>query len=320
MVDIVRRTVAGSRRGPCPKSAGSALGCGSRFSALLAHQSRMPASNSSVTGSPSQAYSRRTSPTGSAAMAREVDVEEPVSAPARRNLTARSHALRPMPDIELAQIAPVEVIGEPADDVGVHIGDRQQHVGGIAVGHHEAGIGENGVEVVQRQHVRGRLQPPRPRRFAPGQQFEHAALVGVGGGEVGPLDEPPGVAGDLREGLEDLRLEVERHQIQTLHRAVHVDGNVSSAARQHLAPRRPECADRRRRRWTAAGTAARTPSCAGSGRRDPGRAGSTTRWTRCGAIPARTAVPSRDSRRSRGGGGTSPRPADAGARWPTMRG
>ena len=64
------------------------------------------------------------------------------------------HADRPVADVELAQVAPVEVIGETACDVGVYVGDRQQHVGRVAVGHHEPGVGEHAVEVVEREHVR----------------------------------------------------------------------------------------------------------------------------------------------------------------------
>ena len=189
--DVRRRTAAGRARSPArsPRRRPSTLG--SRFSALCAHQVRMPASNSLGDRlARARRTSARTSPTGSAAIARKSMSKNRSSAPpVRGTCSARSHPDRPLGDVQLAEVAAVDVVAEPADDVGVDVGHGQQHVGRIAVGHDEAGVREDRVEVVQRQHVRRRLQPPRPRRLAPLQQLEHAPLVGVGRREVGPLDE-----------------------------------------------------------------------------------------------------------------------------------
>ena len=73
----------------------------------------------------------------------EVDVVEAVVGAAVAELQRPVHARRPVLDVELAEVAAVEVVAEAADDVGVHVGDRQHHVGRVAVGHHEAGVGED---------------------------------------------------------------------------------------------------------------------------------------------------------------------------------
>ena len=54
-----------------PEVGGVAGGAGSRFSALAVHHCCIRDSNTSVTGSPSQSYRPRTSPIGSACMARK---------------------------------------------------------------------------------------------------------------------------------------------------------------------------------------------------------------------------------------------------------
>ena len=81
----------------------------------------------------------------------EVDVVEPVVGAAVAELRrARSMPTDHCSTLSSPEVPPVEVVGEAADDVGVDVGDRQQHVGGVAVGHHEAGVGEHPVEVVER--------------------------------------------------------------------------------------------------------------------------------------------------------------------------
>ena len=65
------------------------------------------------------------------------------------------HADRPLPHVQLAEVAPVEVVGEAADDIGVDVGHREDHVGRITVCHNEFRVWEDAVEVVQRKHMRG---------------------------------------------------------------------------------------------------------------------------------------------------------------------
>ena len=138
-----------------PNAAGSACVCGSRFSAFSAHhlahaRLELVADRFAEPRVQPADLTDRVGLHGA-----EVDVEEPVVGPAVAELHRPVHADRPVVDVQLAQIAPVEVVGETACDVGVYVGDGQDHVGRIAMGHHEAGIGEHPVQLVQRQHMRG---------------------------------------------------------------------------------------------------------------------------------------------------------------------
>src|SRR4029077_7340091 len=56
----------------------------------------------------------------------KVDVEEAVFGAAVTELHRPLHAARPLPHVQLAEVAPVEVVGETADDVGVDVGHRKQ--------------------------------------------------------------------------------------------------------------------------------------------------------------------------------------------------
>ena len=86
---------------------------------------------------------------------------------------------RPVLDVQPADVAAVDLVGERPDDVGVQVGHRQDDIGRVAMRHHESGVGKGGVQGVEPQHVRRAFQPPRPRRLAPLQQLHHPALVPV---------------------------------------------------------------------------------------------------------------------------------------------
>jgi hypothetical protein len=161
----------------------------------------------------------------------EVDVVEAGVGAAGAEPQRAVHAHRPVLDVELAEVAAVEVVGEQPGDVGVHVGHRHHDVGGIAVRHHEPGVGEGAVEVVEPQHVRRGLQPPRPRRLAPLQELEHPSFVGVRRRVVG-VEEPGRVRRDDRERLEELRTEVECHQLEALHRTVDLGRDGPAAAHE----------------------------------------------------------------------------------------
>ena len=164
---VARRTAAGPGRVSIPKVAGSGWTLGSRCSAFSRHQPRMPASNSSVTGSPSQAYSRATSPSGSRCIARK-SMSQNRPAPRR----SRKSRARRMPADQCStfsgtEVAQVEVVGEPAGDLGVQVRHRHDDLDRVPVGHHEPGVGEHLVEVIEEQQVGGTLQPPWPGRATP---------------------------------------------------------------------------------------------------------------------------------------------------------
>jgi hypothetical protein len=163
----------------------------------------------------------------------EIDVVE-TALSASAELDDAFHPDRPLVDVQLTEIAPVEVIGEATDNVGVDVRHRQHHVGRVSVRHDEAGVRESPTERAQREHVRGRLQPPGPSRLAPLQELEHPALVGVGRREIGLVDEPFRIRRHLRVRLEDLRLEIQRHQVEAFHRTVDVGRNMSPGAGHDL--------------------------------------------------------------------------------------
>ena len=162
-------------------------------------------------------------------------------------------------------------VAELAADLGVDVGDRHHDLGRVAMGHHEAGVGEHLVEVVEPQQVRRALQPPRPGRRSPLQELERPALVAVGGGQVG-VEQPVGVRRHVGERLEVVGLEVERHQVLALlgpgRRAGHERRHPRRELVLHLLqrPRPRRCADRARRPSTAAGTARRPPSAGATAR------------------------------------------------------
>ena len=181
---------------------------------------------------------------------------------------------------------------------------------GIAVGHHEPRVRKHLVQRIEPQHMRRRLQPPWPRRFAPAQQLHHPPLVGVGRRQVGLFHQPRRVRRNLRKRLEDMGFEVQRHQLQTLHRSVRCRSAHAPASRPCCA--RPwESADPGPSPSTAAGTAATIPSGADIGSPGPARAAPTTPSNRCAVAPIRSAAAESRRRRSPGGGDTSPRPAAA---------
>ena len=134
-----------------------------------------------------------------------------------------------MLDVQPADVRTVEMVGEHAGDVGVDVGDREDHVGRVAVRHDEPRVRKRAVEVFEEQDVRRGLQSPRLRGLAPLQQLQDAALVQVRRGEIG-VEQPGRVRRDLRERLVDVRLEVERHEIEALHRPVDVVRDVRLGA------------------------------------------------------------------------------------------
>ena len=196
------------------------------------------------------------------------------------------HPRRPVLDVELAEVREIDVLAELAAHLGVDVGDRDHDLGRVAMGHHEAGVREHLVEVVEPQQVRRALQPPRPGRRSPLQELEGPALVAVGGGQVG-VEQPLGVRRHVGERLEVVGLEVERHQVLALlgpgrrarDQRRHPRGELVLHLLHRLGSRR--CAGRARRRSTAAGTVRPPPSAAATARRDPRPGGSTAPSIRC---------------------------------------
>ena len=208
-------------------------------------------------------------------------------------------------------------VAELAADLGVDVGDRDHDLGRVAVGHHEAGVGEHLVEVVEPQQVRRALQAPRPGRRAPLQELQRPALVAVGGGQVG-VEQPLGVRRHVGERLEVVGLEVERHQVLALlgaGRRARARAPTAAATARPASPASASASamrgigpvDGRRRRARRAGLPAPQRPRA----RDPRPAGSTAPSTRCEGGRGRSAAPRSARRRSRGGAGTSPRSGGA---------
>ena len=182
----MRRTAVGSRSRSSPKPRRRRANCGSRFSAFSAHHARIRDSNSSVTGSPSHAYRRAHLADRVGLHRAEVDVEEPIVGAAVAELQRPFHADRPLPDVELAEVAPVDVVGETARRC------RRRR-------RRPTGSRRSGRDASSRSARRGRPGRGNPataratgdfnrhgrRRLAPLQQLEHATFVGVGRREVG---------------------------------------------------------------------------------------------------------------------------------------
>ncbi len=230
-----------------------------------AHHARMPDSNSSLTGSPSQSYSPRTWSDRRRPAWPESRCRRSVYRPRRRGTAdARSHAQRPMLDVELAEIVAVEVVGEAADDVGVEIGHREDDVGGVAMGHHESGVGKDLVQGVEPQHMRRRLQPPWPCRLAPAAAASSPAAgrrrssvrsaVSTSHAEYDGICAKAWKIWDLKSSAIS-----SRHSI-----GAWVPVGTWAREPTGVAARRPGSADRDLSRSTAAGTVATTPSGAGN--------------------------------------------------------
>ena len=178
-----------------------------------------------------------------------------------------------------------------------------------------SGLREDLLVRLEEQGVGGALQPPPLLRCLPLEQLEDPLLVAVGRLHVA-VGEPVGVGRDVGGHQEELRLELQRHQVVVLH-------GPASRLRQHrpealghvvcpmvtMAARPPTIRACRRLRATrrAEGTGTSPPTSAGSGTCGPRRACATARSIRCGGTRRPGARPRRPGRRSRDAARTSPR-------------
>ena len=104
---------------------------GSRRSAPTTAAS--PDSNASLTGSPSHVVEPTHLADRIGLHGAEVDVVEPVVGAAVAEGQHALHAESTTAHVQPTDVLTVHVVGEDPDHVGVHVGDRQHHVGGIAV-------------------------------------------------------------------------------------------------------------------------------------------------------------------------------------------
>ena len=130
-----------------------------------------------MTGSPSHAYSLVHLAERVRLHGAEVDVVEPVVVAAVAERERPLHPHRPVLEVERTQVMKVDLLAEHAADLQVDVGDRDDDVGRVAMGHHEPRVGERPVELVEEEQVCRALEPPRPRRRAPLQQLEGAPFV-----------------------------------------------------------------------------------------------------------------------------------------------
>ena len=101
----------------------------------------------------------------------KVDVVEAIVGTGTAENQRPVHPKRPVFDVERTDVGAIHVVGERADDVGVKIGDGKEDIGRIPVCHHVVGVGKDGIERLEPQHVRRAFQSPRPGRLAPGSSF-----------------------------------------------------------------------------------------------------------------------------------------------------
>ncbi len=119
----------------------------------------------------------------------------------------------------------IRVLDREPHAVGDHRRHRHGDRHGLAVGHHEGGVGEDRPERAELGEVLRRLEdPPGGRPLVAvaqvGAHLEHPAQVAVGLGLVGGV-EPVAVAGEGDAGLEEHGGEVQGQQLDLL---VHVVG------------------------------------------------------------------------------------------------